>query len=154
MKLWETFRYELTYQSRRISTWFYFVLLLVLSFLMTAFVFTDEPLAGGYFLNAPYMVARVCVLTFFFLGLLILAAFAGNAAARDIETRIYPLLYTTPIPKHVYLGGRFLAAFALGSLIVLAIPAGVFAASLFPMEKAGVTGPVHLAAYVSTYLLL
>jgi hypothetical protein len=34
MKLWETFRFEVVYQSRRVSTWFYFVLLLALSFQM------------------------------------------------------------------------------------------------------------------------
>lgn len=154
MKLWETFRYELAYQLRSVSTWFYFVLLLVLSFLMAASIFTDEPLAGGYFLNAPYITAKVSLITFFFLGLLILAAFAGNAAARDIESSIYPLLYSTPIPKHVYLGGRFLAAFALGLIMMLAIPAGVFAAHLFPIEDGGLMGPVNIAAYVSTYFLL
>src|SRR5688572_21254736 len=100
MKLWETFRYELVYQSRSVSTWFYFLLLLVLSFLMSGAVFIDEPLAGGYFLNAPYIVTSVSLITFFFLGLLILAPFAGNAATRDLETRMHPILYSSPIPKH------------------------------------------------------
>src|SRR5690348_8870446 len=103
MKLWETFRYELASQSRSVSTWFYFLLLLVLSFLMSA-IFIDEPLAEGYFSNAPYITTKVSMIAFFFLGLLTLAPFAGNAAARDIETRMYPLLYSSPISRQVYLG--------------------------------------------------
>jgi ABC-2 type transport system permease protein len=154
MKLWETFRYELAYQLRNVSTWVYFLLLLVLSYFMAAAIFTDEPLAGGYFLNAPFIVAKVSLITFFLMGMLVLAQFAGNAATRDLESRMHPLLYTTPISKHIYLGGRFLAAFALGSLVMLAIPAGVFAAALFPMEDAGLVGPLSAANYLSTYFLL
>ncbi|HZY80748.1 MAG TPA: M1 family aminopeptidase [Cyclobacteriaceae bacterium] len=121
---------------------------------MAGEVFIDEPLNGGYFLNAPYIVTSVCLITFFFLGLLILAPLAGNAAARDIETRMHPLLYTSPVPKHTYLAGRFLAAYALGSLILVAIPAGVFGAALFPIDDAAIAGPHNLAAYVSTYFLM
>lgn len=154
MKFWETFRYELAYQSRSVSVWFYFLLLLVLSFLMAAVIFIDEPLAGGYYLNAPYIVTKASLITFFLLGLLVLAQFAGKAAARDIETRMTPLLYSSPITRHVYLGGRFLAAFALGSMVIAAIPIGVFAAGLFPLEHPELSGPMNAGAYVSTYFLL
>ena len=53
MKLWETFRFEVAYQSRRVSTWFYFVLLLVISFFMAREVFVAEAREGSCFLNAP-----------------------------------------------------------------------------------------------------
>ncbi|CAN5161826.1 M1 family aminopeptidase [soil metagenome] len=154
MILWETFRYEIAYQLRSVSTWFYFLLLIVITFLLAGEVFTDDAIIFGYFINAPYEVARVSVIAFFFLGLLILAPIAGNTAARDVETRMYPLLYTTPIPKHVYLGGRFLAAFALSSIIMMAIPIGIFAAGLFPLEHPELLGPMNLGAYLSTYFLL
>ncbi len=154
MKFRETLRYELIYQSCSNSTWFYFLLLLVLSYLMAATFFVDEPLAGGYFLNAPYTIARVSLLSFFFLGLLTLAPFAGNAASRDLETRMHPLLYSSPISKQVYLGGRFLAAFALGAIIIMAIPIGVLAAEIFPLEEAELLGPVNFSTYLSTYFLL
>lgn len=154
MKLWETFRYELAYQSRSLSTWFYFVALLVLSYLMAAAIFIDEPFAGSYSSNAPFIVGMTSLIAFFFLGLLILAQFAGNAATRDLESRMHPLLYTTAIPKYIYLGGRFLAVFALGSIVMLAIPAGVFAAALFPIKHPELVGPLNAATYVSTYFLL
>lgn len=154
MSLWETFRYELMYQARTYSTWFYFLLLLVLTYLMGAIVFVDEPIRGSYFLNAPYVVALVSLISFFFLGLLVVAPFAGNAAARDIETRMHPLMNTTPIRKHIYLGGRFLAAFTLGSIVMLAIPLGLVIVSFFPIDHAELLGPINPVAYISTYFFL
>ena len=61
------------------------------------------------------------------IGLLIAAALAGDAAARDAQTRMDPLLYTAPVSKSRYLGGRFLAAFVLYAVILLAVPLGLAA---------------------------
>ena len=80
MKLWETFRFEVAYQSRRVSTWFYFVLIFVISFLMARVVFVAEAREGSYFLNAPFAVAQVTIVACM-LSLLALAAVAGGAAA-------------------------------------------------------------------------
>jgi ABC-2 type transport system permease protein len=153
LKLWETFRFEVAYQSRRVSTWFYFALLLVVSFLMARDFFLAEAQEGGYLLNAPFAVAQVtlvaCILT-----LLPLSALAGGAAARDVETRMHPLLYTAPVGKAAYLGGRFLAAFALGALMVAAIPIGILTAALLPGGHADLIRPIRPAAYASAYFLL
>ncbi|MBF9224074.1 ABC transporter permease/M1 family aminopeptidase [Hymenobacter ruricola] len=153
MKLWKIFYYEVAYQLRRVSTWFYFALLLGLSFLMARQVFVNEALVGGYYLNAPFAAAQVTLVACV-MGLLALAAFAGGAAARDVETRMHPLLYTTPVGKGAYLGGRFLAAVALGALLLSAIPAGLLAAALLPGEHADLLGPTRLASYLSAYFLL
>lgn len=153
MKLWETFRFEVAYQSRRVSTWFYFVLLLGVSFLMAREVFVAEALEGGYFLNAPFAVAQVTLVACL-LSLLLLAAVAGGAGARDVETRMHPLVYTAPVGKAAYLGGRFLATFTIGALLMTAIPAGLLAAALLPGEHADLIGPIRPAAYASAYFLL
>lgn len=153
MKFWEIFRFEFAYQSRRVSTWIYFLLLLLVSFHMAREVFVSEAVEGGYFLNAPFAVAQVtlvaCILT-----LLALAQIAGGAAARDVETRMHPILYTAPINKAAYIGGRFLAAFGLGALITATIPFGILFAALLPGDHANLMGPIHPAAYTSTYFLL
>jgi ABC-2 type transport system permease protein len=152
MKLWETFRYEVAYQLRNVSTWFYFLLLLVLSFFMARDVFIEEMIIGGYSRNAPYFIVKIAVIACL-LGIWILAPISGNVAARDVETRMHPLLYTAPINKLIYLGGRFLAAFALGALVMLAIPAGLVGGALFPGEHQELTGPLNPAAYFNTYFL-
>jgi ABC-2 type transport system permease protein len=153
MKFWEIFRFEAGYQARLVSTWLYFVLLLAVSFLMARDVFVAEAVEGGYFLNAPFAVAQVtfvaCILS-----LLMLAALAGGAGARDVETRMHPILYTAPVGKAAYLGGRFLAAFALGALIMAAIPAGILTAALLPGSHAELIGPIRPMAYLSAYFLL
>lgn len=146
MKLWQTYRFEVAYQSRRVSTWFYFALLLGVTFLMAREVFIAEAWEGGYFLNAPFAVAQVTVVACV-MSLLTLAAFAGGAAARDVETRMHPLIYTAPVGKASYLGGRFLAAFTLGALIMTAVPVGLLAAALLPGEHAD---PSTSAATVSS----
>jgi hypothetical protein len=68
--------------------------------------------SGDYFLNAPFVIAAVTVFGSL-LWLLVAAAVAGDAAARDVQTRMHPLTYTAPVSKADYLGGRFLAAFVL-----------------------------------------
>src|SRR5215204_2648773 len=98
MRLWETFRFEFAYQARRVSTWLYFVLLLGASFFMAREVFLNEAREGSYFLNAPFAVAQVTLVACI-LSLLGLSAFAGGAAARDVETRMHPLVYTAPVGK-------------------------------------------------------
>jgi ABC-type transport system involved in multi-copper enzyme maturation permease subunit len=153
MKLWETFRFEVVYQLRRVSTWFYFVFLLGVAFFMARDVFVAEAQEGNYFLNAPFAVAQVTLVACI-LSLLALAALAGGAAARDVETRMHPLLYTSPVSKAAYLGGRFLAAFSLGALIMTAIPAGLVAAALLPGSHADLIGPFRPTAYLSAYFLL
>ncbi|MFD2514807.1 ABC transporter permease/M1 family aminopeptidase [Pontibacter locisalis] len=152
MKLWETFRYELASQLRNVSTWIFFMFLLTVTYLLAREVFIDEPIDGGYSLFAPYYIAKLSVLAFI-VGILILAPIPGYAATRDIETRMSSLLFTAPVSKLVYLGGRFLAAFALGAILMTAIPAGIFGASLFPGEHVVLTGPINPAAYLNAYFL-
>jgi hypothetical protein len=153
MKFWEIFRFEFAYQARRFSTWLYFVLLLLISFHMARSVFVSEAIEGGYFLNAPFAIAQVTLVACI-LSLLALAALAGIAATRDVETRMHPILYTAPVGKAAYLGGRFLAAFALGALIIATIPVGILTAALLPGARADLIGPIQPAAYASAYFLL
>ena len=40
------------------------------------------------------------------MGLLVSAAFAGDAGARDPETRMAPLMYTSPVEERTYVAGR------------------------------------------------
>jgi hypothetical protein len=79
---------------------------------------------------------------------------AGSAAARDVQMRMHPLVYTTPISKADYLGGRFLAAFVLNALLLLAVPLGMLAALLFPGVKPEIVGPFRPAVYLSSYGVL
>jgi len=153
MKLREIFRFELAYQVRRIPTWLYFAVLLFFAFVQTIGNFLPEARSGGYFLNAPFVVVEVTVICSLF-WILVAAYVAGDAAARDVETGMHPLTYTSPVSKADYLGGRFIAAFVLNALILLAVPAGILLAVYSPEVEAEIRGPFRPAAYLTAYALI
>ena len=103
--------------------------------------------------NSPYDIAQDTVLTGL-LWVLMAPAVAGSAAARDVQTRMHPLIYAAPISKADYLGGRFLAAFVLNALILLAVPLGILAALYLPGVEPEIVGPFRPAVYLSAYGVL
>ena len=150
MKLWEIFRFELTYQVRRAWPWLIFAVLLGLSFLMTRDASLAEALHDDFFANSPFAIAKTTVFGSL-IWLLVAAVVAGEAAARDVATGMHPLTYTVPVSKAEYLGGRFLAAFVLNALILLAVQAGILLAIYSPGVDAALIGPFRPAAYLTAY---
>ena len=149
MKLWKIFRSEFGYQVRRISTWLYLAVLLVFTIVMNL---VTTPGDGVYANNTVHITATAVIG-----GLICLvmgAAIAGEAAARDVQTRMHPLTYTTPVTKLNYLGGRFLAAFAVNALLILSLPLGVLLSFYLPgMDQDGL-GPFRPSAYLSVFFLI
>lgn len=153
MKLREILRLEIGMQGRRLSTWVLAVALLLLMLRITLEVYVPNARTGGYFFNSPFVVVAITVLGSV-LGLLVPAALAGEAGARDLQTRMHPLVYTTPIRKGSYLGGRFLAAFLLHALILLVLPAALLLSTLSSRVEPELLGPFLPDAYAGAYLLL
>src|ERR1051326_4134285 len=125
------------YQARRVRTWLYFAVLFAVAFMLRG---------GG--VNFPFAIAQETILTGM-LWILMAPAVAGSAAARDVQTRMHPLVYTTPISKADYLGGRFLAAFVLNGVILLALPLGTLAALYLPGVDPRTVAPLRPAVYLS-----
>jgi ABC-2 type transport system permease protein len=139
MKFREIFRFEFAYQARHVRTWLYFAIL---------FVVANRLRGGG--VNSLFTAAQETLLITL-LWALMAPAVAGGAAARDVQTRMHPLVYTTPIRKADYLGGRFLAAFGLNALILLAAPLGMLVDFLLPGGKPEIIGPFPPVAYFGAY---
>ena len=142
MKFREIFRFEFGYQARRVRTWLYFAVLFLVAF----------KLRGGG-LNSPFTITQETLLAVL-LWIVIAPAVAGSAAARDVQTRMHPLVYTTPISKADYLGGRFLAAYVLNAVILLALPLGMLTALLFSGQEPEIIGPYPPIVYFSAYCVL
>lgn len=153
MKFPEIFRFEFAYQLRRVSTWLYFALLTVIAFLFIAGNYVDDARAGDFFVNSPVIIANVMVFGSL-IWLFVAASVAGDAAARDAETRMYSLIYTTPVSKAQHLGGRFLAAFVLNALLLLALPVGILLALRFSEIEPEFLGPFSPASYLSAYFFI
>ena len=152
MKLREVYRLELGYQLRRPWTWAYFVALFGLVLQITVEAYTANARSEGYFFNAPFVTATMTLMASL-MGLLAAAGFAGDAAARDVQLRMHPLLYTSSLATRTFLAGRFLAAFTLGALILLAAPIAVAVSALLPSIPSDLLGPAHPIAYLEAYVL-
>jgi hypothetical protein len=149
MKFREIFRFEFLYQARRVRTWVYFAVLFAVAYLLTENSI-DDAREGSVLANSPYSIAVITVICNL-LWTLISTPVAGSAAARDVQTRMYPLIYTTPISKADYLGGRFLAAFLVNALVLLAVPLAILIALLLPGVEHDLVGPLRPAAHLSAY---
>jgi ABC-type transport system involved in multi-copper enzyme maturation permease subunit len=150
MKLLQIFRFELAYQLRRLSTWLFFVVLAVIAFLFVRRSFIGDAVYTEFFLNSPFVITFTMVFCCMF-WLVLAAAIAGEIAARDAETGMHPLSYTAPVSKAEYLGGRFLAVFALNALMLLAVPLGILLAVYAPGVDPELIGPFRATPYFAAY---
>lgn len=102
-KLWGVYRFELGYQVRRPWPWLIALVLMAIAFLMTRDAAMAEAMYDEFLVNGPFNSAITTVVCGLF-WLLAAASIAGDAAARDLSTGMYPLLYTAPIGRTAYLG--------------------------------------------------
>jgi ABC-2 type transport system permease protein len=144
----EVFRYELGYRLRSPSTWAYALFLFAIGFLIVG---VGE--GATVRVNAPVEVAEQAALFCGLFGMLVTAGIFGDAAIRDVEVGMEPLLYTTRLGKAEYLGGRLLGALAINAILLVAVLIGLAVASVMPWVDAADFGPFRLAAYVQPYLL-
>ena len=149
----EVFRFELRYQLARKSTWFYFLLLNALILRLSAESFFDGARANGYPYNAPFVLASAGIIAGIF-GMVMSAAIAGDAAARDVHLRMAPLMYTSPVGRAAYLGGRFLAVFVLVAVLMASIPLGQLLLLWLPGLDPALVAPFEPARYLLVYASL
>ena len=150
MRLGAVFQYELRLQVRRPTLWIYAATLLWLAAIV-AQGGIESARNGEALFDAPVEVASVLLIATL-AGLLTAAALAADSATRDASTRMAPLFAATPLRRHEYLGGRFLAAFALYALALLLVPlAHLIARFVLPAE---LVLPLRPMTYVEGYLFV
>jgi ABC-2 type transport system permease protein len=150
MKLGGIFRFELAYQARRPQTWLFVTAPAAVAFLFTRDGALADAVRDDFWINSPSAVAGA-TLVGCLLWLLVAPSVAGDAAARDVETRMDPLAYTAPVSRAEYLGGRFLAALVLNALILLGTTLGSLLAVYVPGIAGAAIGPFRPAAYLTAY---
>jgi hypothetical protein len=150
MRFGEVFRYEFSHRLRSASTWLYGGILFLLGFWIIHVAVTGT---NPIHVNAPKGVAETTALFCGLLGMLVTAGLFSDAAIRDRAAEMDALLFTTRLRPAEYLGGRFLAALAINSILVVAIPIGVAVATTMPYLPRDAFGPNHLAAYLQPVLL-
>ena len=107
---WEFCRFELKFRFKSLSTYVYFLMYFLLGFLAIAaedFISTGN---GKQLLNGPY--ANTSLYGFFsFFGMIVMAGIFGPAILRDFQRDTVQLVFTKPISKIAYLGGRWVGSY-------------------------------------------
>ena len=153
MKFWGIFRFELAYQLRRAWPWLILAALLALSYVVARDSSLESALYEELLANSPFGIAKTTVVCGLF-WLLAGAVIAGEAGARDIASGMHPLLWTAPIRKSEYLGGRFLAALVINVSTLLCVQIGIIAGLYATGLDARVMGPFRPAAFLTAFAFI
>ncbi|MET1112000.1 MAG: aminopeptidase [Allosphingosinicella sp.] len=142
--------FEFRYQLR--SPWLWIAAAFV--FGIAAFSMSTDLIEGGaIYRNASWeIVSKYLVFSAMFM--FVSTAFLANVVIRDDETGFGPILRSTRIGKTDYLIGRFAGAFAIVSLCLLLIPAGLLIGSIMPWVDPATIGPNRIADHLYGYFLL
>ncbi|NJW52439.1 ABC transporter permease/M1 family aminopeptidase [Salinimicrobium oceani] len=149
MIFFRIFRDEFFYQLSRVSVWLYLFLLLTFSIGMSQLISTGD---GVHPNNSFHITATIIMGSF--LWLLMGATVAGEAAARDVKLKIHALIFTAPVRRLNYLGGKFLAAFTINALLVFSLPLGVLLSFYLPGIEREELLPFRPMLYSRVYFLL
>lgn len=150
-------RWEVGYYLRRISTWVYFGIFFAIAMLfMLALTgaFGDAVVlgtGGKVKANAPLTLASILPLISL-LGTSITAALAGNALYRDYDAGIDPLIYTAPLTKPAFLGGRFAGSLIVNAIVLLGIGFGAAIACILPWSHPERLAPFDFVSYAWPYV--
>ncbi|MCB0849121.1 MAG: ABC transporter permease [Bacteroidetes bacterium] len=149
--MFSVLKFELSYRFRRPATYAYFAILFLLCFL---FVTTDAITIGGAVgnvnKNSPYTIHQV-VMILTLIGALIISAVMGTPVFRDFEHNIHEIIFTTPVSKLQYLGGRFAGSYITALFIFSGIVLGIFTGLYMPWVDKEQIGPFMLKAYTTPF---
>ena len=150
---WNFFSFELKYRAKSLSTYVYFAIWLVFSFLDVASE-SFGPLGNGngkVLLNSAYANTYNDIGTSLF-GIVIIAAIFGTSILRDFQRDTHQIVFTKPISKFAYLGGRWAGSFVATLFAFSSEMLGAYLGTLAPWSDHSRIGPNHLWAYLQPFL--
>lgn len=152
-QFWEFFTFELKLRRNSISTYVYFFLWFMFSFLCVASE-NFGPVSfgnGKVLLNGPYAntINDIGVSLF---GIIVISAIFGTSILRDFQRDTYQLLFTKPISKFAYLGGRWAGSFVTTVSVFSGAMFGAFAGTFAPWADHTRIGPNHLWWYLQPFV--
>jgi hypothetical protein len=152
---WEFFTFELTFRFKSLSTYMYFLGWTAFSFLCVASE-SFGPVGSGngkVLLNGPYANILDNILAGLF-GIIVIAAIFGTSILRDFQRDTYQILFTQPISKFAYLGGRWAGSFVTTVFVFSGMLLGTYLGTFAPWADHTRIGPNHLWTYLQPFLTL
>ncbi|MGI4865966.1 MAG: ABC transporter permease/M1 family aminopeptidase [Janthinobacterium lividum] len=149
----DVFLFELRYRFRQPSTYIYFGILFLIGFIFMAVeeTFFGPSTGGKVFKNAPDTLGSLLMVGSM-LAMFITASVVGTPVYRDDKEGITGLLYTTPLHKPAYLGGKFLASILVIWFIMCGTSLGAMLGEFMPWINPTKYGPFRLDAYLGPTL--
>src|SRR5580693_7782752 len=149
---WEFFTFELKFRFKSLSTYMYFLLWLMFSFFCVASE-SFGPIGGGngkVVLNSAYANTLDNLFAGLF-GVIVIAAIFGTSILRDFQRDTYQILFTRPISKFAYLGGRWAGSFVTTVFAFSGMIFGTYFGTFAPWADHTRIGPNHLWAYLQPF---
>jgi len=150
---WEFFTFELRLRRKSISTYVYFFAWSLFSFLCVASE-SFGPIGSGngkVLLNGPYAASFNDVFISLF-GVIIIAAIFGTSILRDFQRDTYQMVFTKPISKFAYLGGRWAGSLVTTIFAFSGCLFGEFVGTFAPWADHTRIAPNHFWWYVQPFL--
>ena len=150
---WEFFTFELKFRFKSLSTYIYFALWFAFSFLTIA----SEGFGpvgnsnGKVLLNGPYAnIFNDIGISFF--GMIVIAAIFGTSILRDFQRDTIQILFTKPISKFAYLGGRWAGSLVTTVFAFSGCLLGEFVGTLAPWTDHSRIAPNQFWWYFQPFL--
>ena len=150
---WEFFTFELRFRFKSLSTYVYFLLWLTFSFLSIASE-NFGPIGnsnGKILLNSAYSNTFNDIGASLF-GIIVIAAIFGTSILRDFQRDTYQILFTKPISKFGYLGGRWAGSYVTTLFAFSGMMLGTFLGTFAPWADHTRIGPNHVWNYLQPFL--
>ena len=136
----EFFRFDLRFQLRQPLLWVIAVIFGMLAFgASTSDSITVGGAIGNVNRNAPTVIAQFYGM-FSVLSMFVVTIFIAGAVLRDSEIGISDMLFATPMRKHDYLLGRFLAGLTACFMIFVFVTLGLMVGPYMPWVDAARVG--------------
>ncbi|MEE9373570.1 MAG: M1 family aminopeptidase [Saprospiraceae bacterium] len=152
--MWEILKFEIKYRLKRPETYIYFVILFLMAFgAITTDVIQVGGGAGQVKENAPTTISFFQIILSVIPGLILASSVMGLPILRDFTNNTASMMFTAPITKTQYLGGRFLGSLTMNVLIFSGIFFGMALGYLMPWIDQENLLPYNLAYLVKPFLV-
>ncbi|MCU1329902.1 MAG: hypothetical protein JWN34_5272 [Bryobacterales bacterium] len=149
----EFLTFELRFRMKSLSTWVYFAIWFAFSFLCIASESFGPVGAsnGKILLNGPWANSYNALGSCLF-GTIIIAAIFGTSILRDFQRDTVQILFTKPVSKTAYLGGRWAGSFITTVFAFSGMLLGTWAGTFAPWADHARIAPNHFWWYLQPFL--
>ncbi len=149
----EFFRFELSYWLRGLMVYVFVVAMALLYSIATGSELEISSSGGNLLRNSSHAIAT------WYIGASLLTSFMAasiydSSASRDYANKMSDILFSKPLNKWGFLGGRFAGASLVALLPCLGVTLGILIANAVNLTDTERWGPVDISKHFKPYLLI